>query len=57
MANFVKQLHKLANDMQSKREGNRRSLAKSQATQCWICEKPFSEVEDPENSVYLDHCQ
>ena len=62
MANFVKVLHKLARDIHKQKrkyplfKGDRRSLDKSQATQCWICEKPFSEVEDPENSIDLDHC-
>ena len=62
MASFVKFLHKLARDIRKQKrkypifKGDRRSLDKSQATQCWICEKPFSEVEDPENSVDWDHC-
>ena len=62
MAKFVKLLHKLARDIHKQKrkypffKGDRRSLDKSQATQCWICEKPFSEVEDQENSIDLDHC-
>ena len=62
MANFVKLLHKLARDIHKQNrknpffKGDRRSLDKSQATHCWICEKPFSEVEDQENSIDLDHC-
>ena len=62
MANFVKLLHKLARDIHKQKrkysffKGDRRSLDKFQATQCWICEKPFSEVEDQENSIDLDHC-
>ena len=61
MANFVKLLHKLARDIHKQKrkypffKGDRRSLDKSQATQCWICEKPFSKVEDQENSIDLDH--
>ena len=62
MANFVKLLHKLARDIHKQKRKypffkcDRRILDKSQATQCWICEKLFSEVEDPENSIDLDHC-
>ena len=62
MANFVKLLHKLARDIYKQKrkypffKGHRRSLDKSQATQCWIFEKLFSEVEDPENSIDLDNC-
>ena len=60
MANFVKLLQKLARDIQQTRKnsffkGDRRSLDKSQATQCWICEKPFLEIEDPENAIDLYH--
>ena len=62
MANFLKLLHKLARDIHKQKrkylffKEDRRSLDKSQATQCWICEKPLSEVKDPENSVDLDPC-
>ena len=62
MTNFVKMLHKLARDIhQQKRKhpffkGDRRNLGKSNATHCWICEKSFSETEDPENTIDLDHC-
>ena len=62
MGNFVKVLHKLARDIHKQKKkypffkGDRQSLDKSQATQCWICEKPFWEVENPENSIDLDQC-
>ena len=62
MANFVKVLHKLARDIHKQKrkypffKGDRRCLDKSRATQCWICEKPFSEVEHQENLIDLDHC-
>ena len=62
MANFVKLQHKFARDIHKQKrkypffKGDRRRFDKSQATQCWICEKPFSEVEDQENSIDLDHC-
>ncbi|XP_075250893.1 uncharacterized protein LOC142343091 [Convolutriloba macropyga] len=62
MTNFVKMLHKLARDIyQQKRKhpffkGDRRNLGKSNATHFWICEKSFSETEDPENTIDLDHC-
>ena len=59
MANFVKLLQKLARDIQKQKrkdsifKGDRRSLDKSPATQCWICEKPLL---DPDNPINLDHC-
>ena len=62
MTNFVKTLHKLARDIyQQKRKhpffkGDRQNLRKSNATHCWICEKSFSEAEDPENTTDSDHC-
>ena len=60
MTNFVKMLHKLVRDIyQQKRKhpsfkGDRRNLGKSNATHCWICEKSFSETEDPQNTIDLD---
>ena len=62
MAKFVKSLQKLARNIHKQMrkypffKSDRRSLDKSQAKQCWICEKPFSEVEDPENLIDLYHC-
>ena len=56
VTNFIKVLHKLARDIYQQKGKHSRNLGKYNATHCWICEKPFSVSEDPENTLDLDHC-
>ena len=59
MKTFVRILARVIHKQKNKHpfyRVNRNLLNKNQATQCWICENDFDVEDDPESTIYLDHC-